>query len=289
MNARKRYSIGEMSCICSISKKTLRYYDEIGLITSQRQDYNNYRYYTHDSLLLIPVLKYYKQMGFKLDEMRAFLEGSSPNVYRTLRHSFMAKISELEKDQEELRRQYASVKDWLDLIVEAEMVIDHNISEVSIKFVESANLLYQQQVYENDTKSSIINIDFTNFVEEMNNKITGPVMLNFSSMANRLENKRQDIRILQRVLMPCPEEALYRFGGCFMATCYHIGSHDSISDSYRKICTWAKQHNYLLGKESFERYVTDYWTTSNSAQFVTEIMVRASRAGAEPSAEQDGN
>ena len=65
---KQQYSIGEMSQLCNVSKKALRFYDKIGLISSLRHDYNNYRLYTHDELLMVPVLKYYKQMGFKLDE-----------------------------------------------------------------------------------------------------------------------------------------------------------------------------------------------------------------------------
>lgn len=58
---KQQYSIGEMSRLCNVSKKALRYYDKIGLISSLRHDYNNYRMYTRDELLMAPVLKYYKQ------------------------------------------------------------------------------------------------------------------------------------------------------------------------------------------------------------------------------------
>ena len=281
MKFKARYSIGEMSEICNISKKTLRYYDKIGLIASHRQDYNNYRYYTHDSLLIVPVLKYYKQMGFKLDEMRSFIAGP-PNVYSVLRYSFMEKIKELRKEQEEIGRKYASVKDWHDLISEAEMVIHYNIHEVSIKYVEPLKLLYQDQEFDNDIKGAIINIDFTNYVEERQNEITGPVFLSFSSFMDRLENKSRKIRIMQQVLRPCEDEYMAEFGGCMMATCYHIGPHETIHEVYTKIASWGRKHNYVLGPESYERCVTDYWTTSNSAQFVTEVMVRVSREGDPP-------
>jgi hypothetical protein len=67
MNKKDQYFIGDMSRLCNISKKALRYYDEINLIPSQRDDCNNYRFYTDESLLAVPVIKYYKQMGFTLD------------------------------------------------------------------------------------------------------------------------------------------------------------------------------------------------------------------------------
>lgn len=277
MVPKARYSIGEMSDICNISKKTLRYYDKIGLITSHRQDYNNYRYYTHDSLLLIPVLKYYKQMGFKLEEMRDFLKADSPNVYRSIRNSFLSKLHELGKEQEEIQRKYISVHDWHDMILEAEAVIDNNIQEVSVKYVEPLHLIYQEQFFENDIRAAIINIEFTNYVEKMNNQITGPVMIHFSSFEDRLRNKPQKIKVMQKTLLPCNPKAELKFGGGMMATCYHIGPHETIQEIYKKIKTWSINSGYTLSKESYERYVTDYWLTSNSSQYVTEVMVGISR------------
>lgn len=279
MKTQNRYSIGDMSQICNISKKALRYYDKIGLISTKRHDANNYRYYTHESLLAVPVIKYYKQMGFKLEEMREFIEGSTPNVYRKIQKSFLQKITELQKEQEETHRKYVSVRDWYDLILEAEMVQENNINEVSVKYMEPAEYLYQEQDFENDIKGKVINIAWTNYVESLNNEITGPVILNFSSVQDRVAEKAQKIRILQKTLRPCPAELLLKVGGCVMASCYHIGSHETINETYKKISMWCKQHGYQQEEEAFERYVTDYWTTRNSAQFVTEIMVKVHRKG----------
>lgn len=277
MKQKTRYFIGDMSKICNISKKALRYYDKINLIPSHRHDYNNYRYYTYEALLAVPVIKYYKQMGFTLEEMKEFIEGSGTNVYRSLQRSFKSKIEELEKEQELIRRKYVSVKDWYDLIIEAETVIDNDIREVSVKYVDTAKVLCLDQTYENDIKDSIINIEFTNFVEEAENEITGPVLIQFSSIEDRLEEREQPIKILQKTLMPTKEEHSYRFGGEMMVSCYHIGPHEDIHETYRKIKRWAREKGYVLEEGSIERYVTDYWTTKNKAKHVTEILIKASR------------
>lgn len=274
MKYKDRYSVGEVSKICNVSKKALRYYDKIGLINSERDCINNYRYYSNESLLAVPVIKYYKQMGFKLDEMREFIEG---NTYKTIKRSFDSKIDELKKIEEETRRQYVSVKDWHDLIIEAEMVIDNNIHEVAVKYVNPSDYLYLEQLFTNNIKASIININFTNYVEKVNNEITGPVILSFSSFKDRMENKSQKIRIMQKTLRECKENEKMKFGGQMMISCYHIGPHETINETYEKICQWARKHRYILDEKSYERYVTDYWTTRNSEKFVTEVMINVSR------------
>ncbi len=277
MERQLKYSIGDVSQLCNISKKALRYYDKIGLICPKRQDYNNYRYYTHESLLAVPVIKYYKQMGFTLDEMRSFIEGNIPSVYRTIRNSFRAKMQELENSLEELRRKHVAVKDWYELILEAEAVIDNNTHEVSIKYIKPAHYLFLDQSYDANIKALIINIDFTNYVESLGNEITGPVILEFSSFKDRMEDRAQQVKLMQKTLIPCPKNLTTSLGGQMMAACYHTGPHETIGKTYKKIHTWAKQHRYVLGKASYERYVTDYWTTRNSAKFVTEVMVAVSR------------
>lgn len=87
----------------------------------------------------------------------------------------------------------------------------------------------------------------------------------------------QTIRIMQQVLEPCSGGGRMEFGGCMMASCYHTGSHDNIQESYEKLISWIHRHGYAMSDGSFERYVTDYWTTSNSDFHVTEILVPVRR------------
>ncbi|WDP90352.1 MAG: MerR family transcriptional regulator [Desulfobacter sp.] len=274
MKYKERYTIGEVSKICNISTKALRYYDKIGLIHSERAYTNNYRYYTKDSLLAVPVIKYYKQMGFTLDEMRDHIEGNS---YRAIKRSFESKIDELQETQEATRRKFVSVKDWRDLINEAETVIDNNSCEVSIKYIEASDYLFLDQVFDNDLWDSIINIEFTNYVEAVNNEITGPVMIKFSSYRDRMKNTSQPMKIMQKTIIPCKSREKMVFGGEMMASCYHIGAHENLAETYEKIRRWADGHSYVLGEASYERYVTDYWTTRDSGKYVTEVMLSASR------------
>jgi DNA-binding transcriptional MerR regulator len=277
MKHNARYSIGDMSRICNISRKALRYYDKIGLISSQRQDFNNYRYYTSDSLLVVPVIKYYKQMGFTLEEMSAFIEGESPNIHKAIKTSFLAKIEELEQEQAAIARKLRAVKDWYNMVVEAQMVIDSDIREVAVRYVEPDVYIYQEQLFANGLKAAIINIDWTNYLEKINNEITGPVMLSFSSHLDRMEEKEQKFRIFQKPLLPTGNAPVMRFGGSMLATCYHVGPHETLPETYKKIIKWAKANNYDLGERCFERYVADYWLTGNTGQFVTDVMLEVSR------------
>jgi effector-binding domain-containing protein len=66
-------------------------------------------------------------------------------------------------------------------------------------------------------------------------------------------------------------------GGAMFMTCYHIGAHKTLPQTYERMLQWAKEHDYKVGEEAWERYVTDYWTTKNEDMFVTEIRLKVSR------------
>ena len=59
------YTIGEVSKLCNVSAKALRFYDKIGMIAPDKISESGYRYYSLDTILSIPIVKYYKQMGFR--------------------------------------------------------------------------------------------------------------------------------------------------------------------------------------------------------------------------------
>lgn len=84
MSAKKaRYCIGELSTLCNIPQKTLRYYDEIGLFTPDyRDDSTHYRYYSKSQIVNLMIIKTLKQMGFPLKDIRQII---SENVLSPLR------------------------------------------------------------------------------------------------------------------------------------------------------------------------------------------------------------
>jgi len=271
----KLYSIGEVSKICNISKKALRFYDEIGIISPYEvSSTNHYRYYSKKSLLDLTVLKYYKQMGFKLEEMRDLLNSEE---YRKMERGFLEKINELQDEQLAVNVKLTSVTDWYELLVEAQTVIENDVRDVSVKFIEPKEYGFMDQAFIADDMEAVINLKWTEFLVNIGNEITGAVNISFPSWKDRLSGACKKMRIMQEMILPCKPEHLVQMGGEVMLTCYHIGPHDTIGETYEKIDQYAGQQGYKLAKESWERYVTDCWTTKNTDMYVTEIRIGASR------------
>ena len=269
--ANRLYSIGEVGKLCNVSKKTLRFYDKIDVISPDYiSEENNYRYYSKDTVLLVPVIKYYKQMGFKLEEMKTLLD---TDCFDTHTERLRDKIDELKKEREAIAIAYTSVNDWYNLIREAKGVIENKAIQVSVKYINTINACYMKTPFDNNYRESVINIDWTNYLEEIGHEITGAVYLCFPNFEEKLNGQSTEAIIFQQGANDVDPSRTRDFGGKMMLSAYHIGTHDTINETYARIRDWADQYGYRLGAASIERYVVDYWTLNRSEDFVTEILV----------------
>lgn len=276
MKEKELYSIGEVSKICNISKKALRFYDQIGIF---RPDVvtkgTGYRYYSRHQLLCVPVLKYFKQLGFKLEEMHGLIEG---NNYSFIKEVFTQKIEELKHQQKIIHNSYRAVKDWYELIQEAQMVIRGNVQEISVRYQGIAKCCFLEQNFDYQYMDSIINIPWVNHLEQIHTEITGPVILEFPSALDKMNGNCSRAKIIQEILYPSDDAGFeMEFGGFLAASLYHIGPMETISEDYERMFRWLGSRGYQCNGNSYERYVVDYWTTRNPEEFVTELIVPVQR------------
>lgn len=72
------YKIGEMSKLCGLPVKTLRYYDQLGLLAPDRIDpFTGYRYYSASKTGVCYKIIALKELGFSLDEIKKQLDACS--------------------------------------------------------------------------------------------------------------------------------------------------------------------------------------------------------------------
>lgn len=102
----KRYfSIGETAKFFNLSIKTLRYYDEIGLIKpSYVNQQNRYRYYSVEQFIVLDLIKNGKQMGMSLEEIKDLVGAETSlkelmNLLECQETDLKKKIHELEQMQ----------------------------------------------------------------------------------------------------------------------------------------------------------------------------------------------
>lgn len=70
--ASKKYRIGEFSKLVGLSTYTLRYYEDQGLIVSQR-DENSVRYYTENDIRWVGFILHLKGTGLRLNDLKRYV------------------------------------------------------------------------------------------------------------------------------------------------------------------------------------------------------------------------
>jgi len=65
--------IGELADKSTLSQRTIRHYEEVGLLKPAGRSEGGFRLYTHDDLMRLMVIRRMKPLGFSLDEMAEVL------------------------------------------------------------------------------------------------------------------------------------------------------------------------------------------------------------------------
>ena len=74
------YKINQLAKISGITTRTLRYYDEMGLLSPGRVDSNGYRVYRQEQVDKLQQILFYRELGVPLDEIKSIL--SAPDFDR---------------------------------------------------------------------------------------------------------------------------------------------------------------------------------------------------------------
>lgn len=74
MSSQEHLQIGEVAARTELSIKTIRHYDEVGLVVPSARSAGGFRLYTADDVNRLLAIRRMKPSGFTLDEMRELLD-----------------------------------------------------------------------------------------------------------------------------------------------------------------------------------------------------------------------
>ena len=92
--------IGEVAARVDLSLRSIRFYEEVGLLTPEARSEGGFRLYTEEQVDRLFLIKRMKPLGFKVEQMRDLLIASD-----TLRSSESSKAAR--EDARKLIREYA--------------------------------------------------------------------------------------------------------------------------------------------------------------------------------------
>lgn len=116
----RTWRIGEVSQRTGLTRRTLRHYDDLGLLTPSARSWGDYRLYDEDDLIRLLQIQNLKALGLSLPEIMLALQDKSLDAAATLR-SHLSHLEERIAAEQVLARRLASLADdaersWQDVL-----------------------------------------------------------------------------------------------------------------------------------------------------------------------------
>ncbi len=135
------YKIGELSRLCRIPVKTLRYYDSEGLLVPDEIDrFTGYRYYSAARLADCNRIISLKELGFSLEEIKKYLHTSTDEDILALLEAKCAELAEKSKDISLQLKKLNHIKKSLS---EGESTMFH----MAIRGGDTIRVAFQRKIY----------------------------------------------------------------------------------------------------------------------------------------------
>ena len=144
------YKIGELSRLCRIPVKTLRYYDNEGLLVADEIDrFTGYRYYSAARIADCNRIISLKELGFSLEEIKKHLHASTDEDILAL---VDAKCAEVEEKSKELSLQLKKLNHIRKSLSEGE----NAMFPMAIRSGDTIRVAYQRKMYATKAEAEVM-------------------------------------------------------------------------------------------------------------------------------------
>lgn len=265
MGAGKDYlTIGQMAKLHNINKKTLLFYDQIGLFSPELTGENGYRYYSYSQCQLLERILFLRELDVPIEDIKHQLK--TARAKDTL--AFL--LERREKNLAHIRR----LKEYDKVLGRKEEELKQALARVPGR-VELLELPEQKYLVTGDLPEGE---DFRQFIssllieyglEHLYYYSFGSVVAREDLLAGRMVSRRffaaylPEMRGLPHVLRPA---------GKYLACCWQ-GGWEGISTAYERIKSAAQSQSLRLSGDAFERLLIDEFSTSDPEEFLVEISV----------------
>lgn len=284
------FSIGEVSKITGISVRTLRYYDDINIITPEKRDnQTGYRYYSQNQLLYIQALTEFKSLGFSLSEIKSILYDKSDNniqLILELKDKIYHKKRNIQSKINDLNVQLDSIDNAL-----------HSLSEgfnlTNLYSSSNSNYIPNNTPYQIYTKPPtwVISIRKSSLLSANDLFLNRAIEIQQIIIKNNLSKNGNLFAILHdgyfsqfkanygdlELCIPIKRNKKFRhknlkfLNSQKIASTIHIGHYKNSLNEYRNLISWIENNNYRITGPPIEVYILEPSHAINSNLYVTEI------------------
>lgn len=263
------YKIGMFAAMNHVTVKTLRFYEEQGLLLpAYIQPENGYRYYILSQMAVIHQITALKTAGFTLEEIARINSGADEEAV------LLKKKAELLEKIADLTRQIAVVDGYLS---RKKIGLSHPVLIKTIPETTVAAMKARIESYD-------CLFDDMPKMGKLMEKAGCICALPEYCFTNYLEPGYKDEDILVE-LCESVEEAREETGGLYFRTLpeiqaaciFHKGSYRTFSESYETVLKYIEENGYEIAGKIRESYIDGIWNKDDESQWLSEIQVPIKR------------
>ncbi len=247
--------IGDFSKLSRIPIKTLRYYDDVGLLKPVRvDDLTGYRYYDHVQLTRLNRILALKDLGFSLEQIGRLLDaGLSTDQMRGMLILRQTEIRErVQEEMERLQRVEARLK---------QIEEENNMSkyDVVVKAVEAVRVASVRGVVPTPPDQGSLWQELGRYLEEHAAKTVQPCF----SLYHDDENKEHewDVEVCEPLAGELAGSARVKVRTLpavkSMACTVHHGPFTTINSAYEALMKWINDNGYHIAGPGREVYLRE--------------------------------
>lgn len=282
------FKIGEFSKLSQVPAKTLRYYDEIGLLRPGRIDrFTGYRYYSVSQLPRLNCILALKDLGLSLAQIARLLNDAlTPEQMRGM---LRLKQAELEQQVREEQARLARVGWRLKQIEQEGQMPTY---EVVLKKVDLQTVVAIRDTIPCYDDQALLSRELAAYLEQHGARAVGPTLAVYYDAEYR--ERDVDVEVATPVSAPLPgteRVTVHELPGVeTMACVVHTGRYDTLSQAYNALLGWIEANGYCTVGPNRDVYlrcpVDDYdapliypgCSTDDPAEYVTEVQFPVEKA-----------
>ena len=263
------FTIGEMHKLFAVPVRTLRFYDEIGLLRPERVDpRTGYRYYSAGQFERLNTIKYLRALGVSLEHIRGFFENRDTDVVELL---LQEQLADTRRRLDELQRIERRIGRRLDDLRRARTAKTGVVLQKALP-ARAIAFLRQEIPQGGDLETPLAELQ--SHIRQDAAVFLGKVGV---SIARERLYARQFDRYTGIFLFVEPEEqyggpVLHLPAGEWLTVCYR-GTHAHSAPSYELLLDEAARRGFELAEDSVEVTHIDAGFTSDETQYLTELQV----------------
>lgn len=269
-NLKSKYlTISEFARLCGVQRKTLIFYDKIGIFSPEYRDKNNYRFYSLSQYDTFTILLQLRELEVSLDEIKNYLNSRSPEEY----------IKLLEKEKEKAINKINKLKKITSNLDNKIQVAKRGVDE---SFNENVYVKYCKEEYfivsdlsSSSQKDIFMNIiDFVKYCDEKNIYDGYPI----GAIVSNKNIKNKNFNMLSKLFIKIDNEInnnklFIKPAGNYVCI-NHKGEYESTYKSYNKMLKFIREHNYDIVGDAYENTLLDFFAIRDEKEYLTEIMIK---------------